>query len=205
MGVGDDQGSKQGVARDVQPYGKLVTPSGPAAVAKGSDRFHRDRVHGAATVPVENLVVLDPDDKKTRKMEAEQFKQLLKDERAKPAEAPKRNQQSTAELMATVDDAFAEFADPPANDVAVPTEVNVGTESKPVMVKKQALIVEDHRLETRFAGAIPPITKPPAMREATAPKTPPMIEPIPSSSRMLILVSVLVVAVLVAIALVLVL
>lgn len=210
MGVGDDR-EKPGSMAAARIEGLIPGVERPATPsAKGSDRLPRDRIRPAAPTvrvdpdeisglvelaevvvaqkPPADVVSLEEGDKKTRKMEAEQFRKLLvADARAgattpmpmdvahakiaesKPVsvkaladrQAEPRKPATTAELMAQVDEAFADFGPEPAaadGDVALPVA------EKPA--KLPALIVPDHRLETRFAGAIAPITKPPQPRDS---------------------------------------
>ena len=331
MGVGDDRQNKQTALMGPDHLASLtVADRAPASHAKGSDRLARDRIRPAApTVQVDpeeisglielaevmesqkpaDVVSLEADDKKTRKMDADQFRALMKADNhadttaplptsiaqsiieesrpaigraktvddpvttnalsakmkhpqgidsslkqlaAKAAEPAPRKVTTTAELMAQVDDAFADFGPEPelaavpdatpapqdddlaiamqartddtdlaipahvdtqskADDLAIPAQVLVDTESKPV--KKPAMIVPDHRLDTRFAAAMSPITKPPyaippepvkpapaAVIVAPAPvidAPAPVIAAETRSGSMLVLISVLAVAILV--------
>ncbi len=86
---------------------------------------------------------LEPEDKATRKMDADQFRSLLRTEHG-------------ADAVAVVEQSIPAY-----------------TESKPL--KKPALIVADHRLDTRHAGAIVPITKPPV--KVSTPRVPTPVEP----------------------------
>ena len=122
-------------------------------MAIGSDRLHR------------NVITLDDDEKKTRKMDAAQFQQLLGTERVtKPVDAvgtpPPQNRATTADLMATVDDAFAEFSEPEAAPVPAPAPVEPPA---PVAQVQQATPV--HRLETRHAAGLAPLAKPAQIAE----------------------------------------
>ena len=318
MGVGDDRQNKQTALIGPDHLASLtVAERAPASHAKGSDRIARDRIRPAPpTVQVDPeeisglielaevmvsqksppsndehaIVPLDADDKKTRKMDAEQFRALMKADKqadttaplptsiahaiieesrpaigrtktvddpittnvlsaamhesgvkalaAKAAEPAPRKVTTTAELMAQVDDAFADFGPEPElaavpdatpapqddlaiqtearvdkyddlaptqprvddADLAIPSQMLVDTESKPV--KKPAMIVPDHRLDTRFAAAMSPITKPPyaippepANESVPAPMIARVAEP--RSGSMLVLISVLAVAILV--------
>lgn len=193
MAVGDDR-------KRTSPEGEghLISVAQPApTIAKGSDRFARERIRPAPTLKVDaeeisGLIELAGEDKSTRKMDAAQFRSLVAETR--PAEPAPRTIRTTAELMAAVDDAFAE---PPA-------------EAEPRVEKPKALIVEDHRLDTRFAAAMPPITKPPGLPENTsAPKMPPMARPTripilppmrrPTNTRLIVLASALAGAIVVAV------
>ena len=183
MGVGDDRHNKPTSLMGPDHLASL-TVAQAAPTAKGSDRIARDRIVGPTVHVPPDVVPLVEDDKKTRKMEAEQFRELLRagkqadttaplpisiakkiiEESRTPEPPEPRNATTTAELLAQVDDAFADFgpdapdATPPPQDLAVSTEAPVEISSKPV--KQPALIVPDHRLDTRFAAAIAPITKP---------------------------------------------
>jgi hypothetical protein len=119
-------------------------------MAIGSDRLHR------------NVITLDDDEKKTRKMDAAQFQQLLGTERVtKPVEAvgtpAPQNRATTADLMATVDDAFAEFSEPEPAAVQQPAPVQ-----PPAPVQQPAPV---HRLETRHAAGLAPLAKPAQVAE----------------------------------------
>lgn len=147
MAVGDDRQNKPTSAKD---EGEPVSVPRPAAtIAKGSDRLARERIRPAPTVKVDaeaisDLIELAGDDKRTRKMDADQFRSLVAETRA--TEPAPRTIHTTAELMASVDEAFVDLGP----DVEAP----------PPAEKPKAVIVEDHRLDTRFAAAMPPIAKP---------------------------------------------
>lgn len=124
-------------------------------MAIGSDRLHR------------NVITLDDDEKKTRKMDAAQFQQLLGTERVtKPVDAvgtpPPQNRATTADLMATVDDAFAEFSEPEAAPVPAPAPVEPPA---PVQQPAPVQATPVHRLETRHAAGLAPLAKPAQIAE----------------------------------------
>ena len=193
----------------VKPAPQQQEPSA-AVTAKGSERIPRERLEQTSE---NDVIALESNDKKTRKMEADQFRALLHEQRepraatmtvpvsneqlaelaaqtAKPAAAPARKDMTTGELMANVDAAFADFGE------SEPAE--------PKPSKKQALIVADHRLDTRHASRIAPITKPPELAPvvAPAPRAPAVIEDTRSTSTFF-LIGVLAVAIIAAITLVL--
>ena len=97
----------------------------------------------------------------TRKMDADQFRELLQHGSRGPR-AP--TVPASAEL---IDELVARSAtpDPDDDDLAIP--VAPREDSKPI--KPQARVVEEQpRPDRRHAGAIAPITKPPPMREPRA-------------------------------------
>ena len=159
-------------ARDDRPSKGSVCPEGDAAVAapiarrderaftpaKGSDGLASERIQSAPG---------DLDDKRTRKMEADEFRALLQGEKARGPRAPTipAANEVMQELVAkTADTAFDE------DDLAIPV-APAAPRAQPA--KPPALIVPDHRLDTRHASGLAPITKPPPIDEVPRTEAPP--------------------------------